>query len=221
MSRNNQGYIKGYFFRISFILLWIGVFFTADTGYTAEQTQDAKNPDEKAGQNHEGFRSNNYLIRSGDKLNIEVFREKDLTGVFAVDDTGSINYPLLGTIRVQGMTLDQLDQLLTERLGRDYVVKPDVQVSYGRSFNKSIVVLGQVKKPGNYDYTPDMTLVRLVSEGGGFTELADLGRVKIARTHRDGTKENIRVNVKRILDGKDEDVALESADLIVVPESLF
>ena len=162
-----------------------------------------------------------YSVQAGDKLNIQVYRDKDLSGAFTVDDSGSINYPLLGSVSVKGLTTEQVRQTLTERLAKDYVVDPQVQVDFEKSLNKSVMVLGQVSKPGNYDYTPDLTVLRLVLVAGGFTAVADLGKVKIIRTEKEGTKTTIRVNVKRITDGKDDDVKVESGDLVVVPESLF
>ncbi|MBI4353357.1 MAG: polysaccharide export protein [Candidatus Omnitrophica bacterium] len=162
-----------------------------------------------------------YTVRAGDKLNVQVYRERELSGVFTVDASGKIHYPLLGSLMVGGLSTDQVQKLLTEGLVKDYLVDPKVRVDFEVSLNKSLVILGHVGKPGTYDFTPDLTLIRLVSQAGGFGSLAAPNRVKIVRTNADGTKQTIQANVRRILDGKADDVPLQAGDLVVVPESIF
>ena len=163
----------------------------------------------------------NYPIRAGDKLNIQVYREKDLTGIFTVDLSGNISYPLLGEVHVQGLSLEDLRKYLINRLGKDYLVNPQLQVDLDKSLNKSVSILGQVQKPGNYDFAPDMTLVRLISEAGGFTPIAAPKHVKITRLMKDGKKKTVIVDVDSIMNGKSEDISLQSSDLVMVPESYF
>jgi len=164
---------------------------------------------------------NKYPIRAGDKLNIQVYREKDLTGIFIVDNAGNISYPLLGILSVQGMSLEELRQHLMDELKKDYLVNPQVQVDFEESLNKSVSILGHVSKPGNYDYAPNMTLVRLISNAGGFTLIAAPKHVKITRRIKDGKIKTFQVNVDEIMGGQSEDVPLESGDLVMVPETLF
>ncbi len=162
-----------------------------------------------------------YPIRSGDKLNIQVYRDKELSAIYPVDDEGRINFPLLGNLQVKGLTTEQVRELLTEKLGQDYLVDPQIQVDFEKSVVKNVMVSGQVMKPGNYDFTPDLTVLKLVLNAGGFGPSASLGKVRILRTEQDGTKQSIQVNMKRVLDGRDEDMELQPGDLVVVPESLF
>lgn len=159
------------------------------------------------------------LIHSGDKLSIEVYREKDLTGTFTVDSSGKINYPLLGEIYVEGLSRDELKGYLTETLGADYVVNPQVQIEFLESPNKSVAILGQVSKPGNYILTPNSTLVRLISQVGGFTSDASIDNVKIVRTEADGEKKSQLINVGDIMSGKAGDFKLEPGDLIYVQKA--
>ena len=84
-----------------------------------------------------------------------------------------------------------------------------------------ISVLGQVTRPGNYPYTPGLTLVRLISEAGGFTALAVQSRVKVIRHPENGPESSFDANVAAILDGKQKDVPLEAGDVVVVAESFF
>ena len=66
-----------------------------------------------------------------------------------------------------------------------------------------------------------MTLVRLISQAGGFTSLAAQNRVKIVRAVKDGPEISIQVDMHKVLEGKEKDAPLEPKDLVVVPESLF
>ena len=185
--------------------LWLGLLLSPPTGAAL----DKQEPEPKT------------LIHAGDYLNIQVYREADLSGVYPVDAQGSIFYPLLGDIHTEGLTLEALEKNLADALGKDYLVDPKVKVGIEKSLNKSISILGQITKPGNYDFRPDLTIVKLVSEAGGFTPLSVANKLKIVRLTRDGKKKTLIVNVNRIMAGKADDMQLESGDLIVVPEALF
>jgi polysaccharide biosynthesis/export protein len=156
------------------------------------------------------------LIHSGDKLKIEVFREPDLTGMFVVDDNGKISYPLLGEIFVEGLSREELREYLAETLGADFIVAPQITIDFAESPNKSVAILGQVTKPGNYILTSNSTLVRLISQVGGFSANASTDNVKVVRTEKGGKKSSQIVNVGRIMNGEEEDFLLKPGDLIFV-----
>ena len=157
-----------------------------------------------------------YLIHAGDKLNIQVYDEKDLSGVFLVDSTGMINYPLLGEISTEKLSIDEFKKLLKEKLGSDYLINPQVEVSYVESPSKAIAVLGQVVKPGNYIARPKLTLAKLIPEVGGFTPNALTSKVKISRPSESGKRNLIEVDADAIIKGKIEDVSLFPGDMVMV-----
>lgn len=170
------------------------------------------------------------VIRAGDRINIQIYREKDMSGIFVVDDTGNINYYFLGEIHVDGWTLSQLKSHLIEALGKDLLYNPQIQIAFEAALPSSkeavltakfVSILGQVNRPANYPYVQGMTLVRLISEAGGFAPAAAQNKVKIIRQPEGGSRSVMNVNVARILDGKGEDVVLEPQDVIVVPETFF
>lgn len=177
------------------------------------------------------------VIKPNDKLNIRVYREPELTGVFTtssvgftVDSYGNLDYPLLGRVRVKDLTLEQLQQLITIGLGSKYIVDPQVHVSFAEnSVSNSVSILGQVKKPGNYPIVIGFTtLTRLLSEAGGFNqiddslkgmrELAERREVKVVRTNSQGEETLFVVNSERIVQGHDEDFYLMPGDRVFVPE---
>jgi len=165
------------------------------------------------------FSDDAYLIRPGDKLNIQVYREKDLSGIFSVNASGNMNYPLLGEIRVEGLLLDEFKDFLKESLGKSYLVNPQIQVDFEESPSKSVAVFGQVAKGGNYILTPNMTLVRLVSQVGGFAPDAATNDVRIARIGDDGKKKFLHVDVTDIMKGLAEDVSLRPGDSVFVDKT--
>lgn len=88
-----------------------------------------------------------------------------------------------------------------------------------KSSAQSVSILGQVAKPGNYELTPDMTLVRLISDAEGFTRLANASRIVVSNELQG--KASRVVDAQTILMGKGSDVQLEAGDVVYVPESVF
>ena len=190
----------------------------ADEESSAQPESNAKDPEKKE---EPASYATGYPIHAGDKLNIEVYREKQLSGIFTVGNQGDIDYPLLGKVHAEGLSLEKIRKNLTDNLGRDYLVDPQVQVNLEKSVSKSVSVLGQVTKPGNYDFTQDMTIVRLISAAEGFTRVADASHVRLTRIAAGGKRRIFQVNVASIMDGRSDDLPLEPGDIVFVPESAF
>ena len=156
-----------------------------------------------------------YTVHSGDKLDIQVYKEKDLSGVFTVAPSGKIYYPMIGEITADGVALEDLKKELLMKLG-DYLNNPQIQVEFAESPTKSVTILGQVGKPGNFLLTPNLTLVKLISQVGGFKDNADMNNVKLVRLVKTGKKSFKQVNVQSIMKGEADDVALIPGDMIYV-----
>ncbi len=158
----------------------------------------------------------NASVNIGDKLNIQVYRERDLSGVFVVNPSGNLNYPLIGEVHAAGLSVDELKQFLAETLGESYVVNPQIEINLEESPNKQIVILGQVLRPGNYKITSaDTTMIRVISQAGGFSEDAMLKNVQIVRT-KEGKRNNIQVDVSEIIRGTAPDMTIEPGDVIFI-----
>jgi len=173
-------------------------------------------------------------IRAGDRLDIRVYREEELSGVFTnnsigftVDTAGNFDYPLLGKIHAEGMTIGRLQQFLTDGL-LEYLVDPQVQVSFhDQAIGNAVIILGQISKPGTYTYTPDLSLVKLISQAGGiatyndqlkgFMKIADETHVRVSRK-KSGQEEVMVVDVRAILAGAEPDFKLEAGDTVVIPD---
>lgn len=159
-----------------------------------------------------------YRIGGNDILEITVFEEEDLTQEVRVTSGGYISYPLLGRIKVAGMSVMELEDYIRSALAKDYIRDPQVRVSVTEFSN--VFVLGQVQTPGPYLFKGGMTVLQAVTTAGGFTKIANQRRVRIVRTHGQ-EREVIHVNVSDITKGSREDVPLEPGDTVVVSESFF
>jgi polysaccharide export outer membrane protein len=166
---------------------------------------------------------NEYRIQPLDSVQITVFNEPDLSVKVRVSAQGSINYPLLGSVQVGGLTVSETESRLKEQLGRSYLVKPQVNVLIDRANARRVFVLGQVKAPGAIDILADegLTVVQAIARAGGFTDIAASDRVNILRTAQDGTQIKVVVNVAAIIKGQSQDIPLKPDDVLSVPETIF
>jgi protein involved in polysaccharide export with SLBB domain len=166
-----------------------------------------------------------HVLQPGDEIDIQVYREPDLSGVFRVLPSGNIRHPLAGTVSMAGKTAKQAEADFTGLLARDYLVHPRVIIQVTSAQSAQIVLLGQVQKPGVYPLPmgESMTLLQAIAGAGGFTDLASPDRVRIVRRRPDGRTTTLRVRVSSLLAGKgrDQDVPLEPNDVIMVPEVVF
>lgn len=118
-----------------------------------------------------------YRVGTGDRLKIGVYNAEKLSGEFAVGGDGKIAYPILGRVPVSGLTLDEVAELVTMRLADGYLIEPRVTVdiiSY-----RSVYILGEVARPGQYPYVEGLTIYQLVAQAGGFTYRANRKTIRL------------------------------------------
>lgn len=151
-----------------------------------------------------------YRLGAGDQLGIQVFGEEELSVQLRLSDAGTISYPFLGEMRVQGMTIGALSDLITNKLSDGYLINPSVNITVLEY--REFYINGAVKSPGAYPYQPGLTLQRAVSLAGGFTERASSSKFYIS--HEGSMKNNSA-----------EKAALSSpvtpGDVINIEESFF
>ncbi len=129
--------------------------------------------------------SEDYLLGAGDKVRVTVFGEESLSGEFFVTGSGLMSLPLIGELKVAGLTVGQFQQAVQKALSDGYLKEPRVsaEVLTFRPF----YILGEVDKPGTYPYTSGLTVLNAVATAGGFTYRADKKGVFIK--HNGETKE--------------------------------
>jgi polysaccharide biosynthesis/export protein len=156
-----------------------------------------------------------YVVSSDDILEVAVYGEPDLSAISRVSQDGTINYPLLGNIMAAGLTVRELERNITELLGEDYLVSPQVSI-FIKEYAK-ISILGAVRQSGAYEAKQKLTLTQAIALAGGFSEEANITNVKITRVTSSG-KETVVVDVSRISEKAAEDMEIKSGDTIMVEE---
>ncbi len=151
-----------------------------------------------------------YTIAPGDQVRITLANDKDLTGTYTVNDAGIVTLPLLGAIQLAGYEPLQAGEAVAASLlsgGLFRNPRVTVEVLTLRPF----YILGEVNKPGQYPYTPGMSLFGAVATAGGYTYRANAGRVYIR-------KANAQVEQEFDLNA---DIAVMPGDVIRIPERYF
>ncbi len=164
-----------------------------------------------------------YRISPNDKLLVTVFQEEDLSGERVVASSGAITLPLVSPIKVGGKTPAEAEKLIVRAYVTGRVLKaPQVSVTVAEHAQKSVTVLGKVKKPGPVAIPPGQVRISLldaIAAAGDFEGIAKTSRVAIKR--KNGKREI--VNVKEMLksDGKVKPVYLYPGDLVSVGQRLL
>jgi polysaccharide biosynthesis/export protein len=154
-----------------------------------------------------------YVIGASDMLSIVVYGDKDMSADVVVRPDGRISLPLINDINAAGLAPEELRKKLTEAVGK-IVQDPDVTVIVKEIHSRNVFITGQVQKAGMYPLTNDMTVLQLISVGGGVLEYAKSKDITIERTEN-GRKESIKFNYK---DRKrSPDILLKPGDVVVVP----
>ncbi len=162
-----------------------------------------------------------YVIGLDDTVEISVWQNEEFTRDVTVRPDGRISYPLIGDIPAQGLTLTELNVIITGRL-KEYIRNPQVSIVVKKLGGNKVIVLGEVESPGVYRFTGKMRLLEVVGLAGGFTEDAKIKNVLVIRGDILNNKaEASSINVAKVLkEAKmDNNVQIEPMDIIYVPRS--
>jgi polysaccharide biosynthesis/export protein len=163
-----------------------------------------------------------FTIIAGDVLQISVWKEDGLDREVLVLPDGSITFPLIGTIKVQGFTPTEVQAKIKGSLKKlipDAAVTVAIKAALGHTVN----VIGQIAKPGEFIISRHMTTLQALSQAGGLTPYASESSIIVIR-HSANKDISIPVPYDDLIDGDDldKDVVLEPGDVVVVPTaSLF
>lgn len=166
----------------------------------------------------------NYRLSANDLLDFRVFQEPELDGVIRVSGDGTAIFPLIGAVPLVGKTVTQATEDVKARYRDGYLVYPQVSLTVRTYAQKLFTVLGQVQKPGSYDMkgSDEITLLQAIGMAGGYTKIANPGRVTIKRREEGGGERVIKLDAKRMARGDDSaSFYIKPGDVITVAESLF
>jgi protein involved in polysaccharide export with SLBB domain len=167
-----------------------------------------------------------YRIVPRDELKFQVTGEVEDPLLQRVTSAGEVSIPLLGAVKVSGLTLREAE-ILMEKQYRDggFYIKPQVILSFNSYGPRSVSVLGQVNNPSSIDFPIEreqMGIVSAITKAGGFTRVARPDTVKVTRTV-DGKETVFNVNVTAYLSdtSKEQEFRLLPDDIVFVPERVF
>jgi polysaccharide export outer membrane protein len=174
-------------------------------------------PGAQSGQLFSGsaVRSRRTVIHPGDQLNVQVFGDQTLTQNTMVLSDGTVDYPLIGKVKIGGKTPSQAADILANRM-HEYVRHPVVTVSITQLAQPDVLVLGDVKNPGKYNLPSDGRVTDAIAAAGGLVDTnGAFPKARIA--HPDGSTTNVSLE-KLLQNGQTSlDLPLEEGDVVYVP----
>ncbi len=150
-----------------------------------------------------------YQVGIGDKIRLEVFGEKELSGTFDVNTDGTISLPLIGELHVAGQDTLAIRNQITLRLSNGYLKSPKVTVEVDTY--RQIYVHGEVRTAGAFPFKAGTRLRDAIAVAGGYTYRANTGYIILSR---EGLKHDARVDMP-------SDLLVMPGDNIRVPERFF
>jgi len=163
-----------------------------------------------------------YLVGQGDVLKVTVYDHPDLSSTVRVNNDGTINFPLVGTLQIEGISVSQVSERVANALAEGYIVNPQVAVFVEEFRSRKVIIMGQVKNPGLYELRGPTTLLELISQAGGLNP--DAGETVSITRRQDaasGQEQMLKVDLKTLTQGGDSanDVAILDGDSIFVTQA--
>jgi len=161
------------------------------------------------------------VLRAGDILDIRLGgvppeEQAALSATQTVDDSGMVNIPYIGKVKVAGLDSDHAQQIIESRLvaGKIYT-HPAITITV-QTNTRFVNVAGEVKGSGRISYTADLTVMSSIAAAGGFTDFADRKRVKLTRNGKVQVLDTRKFSIDPSLD-----VKVVPGDQIFVPQSIW
>lgn len=157
-----------------------------------------------------------YRIGPSDLLEVSVFQVPELSRTVRVNSRGGLTLPLIGEIQAGGLTGQQLEARIAQRLQEKYLQDPQVSVFIKEFVSQRVTVSGEVNKAGVFPISGRTTLMQAIAMAGGLGKFGDENDVKVFRDRRDGSREVLEYDLEAILQGQAEDPVVTTSDVIVV-----
>ena len=207
LPRKEKRNLKKYCFLIIALILSATLAFCAHTQMEPQITKSMQS--ETSG--------DNYIIGTGDVLDIALWRDDALARQVVVLSDGKISFPLVGEVVAAGKTIAELKKDIADKLV-DYVPDAVISIEVKQSNSMVIYVTGRVNTSGRFPVNANITVLQAISTAGGLNPFAERNKIKIFR--QEGGKTNVFLfKYDEVVDGKklDQNIALKRGDVIVVP----
>lgn len=121
-----------------------------------------------------------YVLDAGDSVRVTVFDQPGLTNSYAIDQSGYMAFPLVGSVVARGRTVKQLEAEIAGQLRQGFLRAPDVSVEMEKY--RPVFILGEVGAAGQYSYVPGLTVQKAIAVAGGYSSRSYQSNVDITRT---------------------------------------
>jgi polysaccharide export outer membrane protein len=162
-----------------------------------------------------------YVIGPQDVIAVTVTNEPTLTGKFTVVPDGTVIYPLIGSVKVGGLSLRAVEKELTARLADGYLERPLVSVALDQFGSQRVLVIGEVRQAGSYPLSGPTTLLEILLKAGAPTPAAGSEALIVRGRPADSrsTSSNVlRANLDALQRGDlSQDMPLRPGDMVFVP----
>ena len=164
-----------------------------------------------------------WVLSPNDQVTMTVYGEEDLKTETTVDVNGMVMLPLVGEVKVGGMTLAQATSRIQQLYDKDYLVNPQVNLVVGKFAARHFAVLGQVQRPGSFDFPQNepVSLLEAIAMAGGYTRLGAPSKVSVLRAVN-GTPQVYHVDAEQLAqDPTKKAFPVLPNDVITVGERTF
>ena len=161
--------------------------------------------------------SSEYRVGEGDTLQISVWKEPDLSKTVVVRPDGLVSLPLIGELKVSGMTSAEIQDAVASKL-KAFVLSPRVIVEITEIRSRRVFITGEILHPGLYPLAGPTTVLQLIAQAGGLTPFAKRKNIVILR-QESGRLLKYAFNYSDVVHGRtpQENIALAPGDTVVVP----
>jgi polysaccharide export outer membrane protein len=171
------------------------------------------------------LQSTGYILGVGDRIRLDIFNVPEYSGEFEVLVDGSLNLPVIGPVFVQGLTLQQASNLVSENFS-NILRRPIVTLSLLETRPLTVAIAGEINRPGSYTFSQDTTsqvpsLTHALQMAGGVTQIADLRQIQIRRIlpNGTGTTQTLTIDLWQLVQAGNlqQDLLLRDGDSIFIP----
>ena len=158
-----------------------------------------------------------FRIGAEDILDVQVWKNAELSRVVPVRPDGKVSLPLVNDIQAAGLTPSELRNQITTKLA-EYIPAPEVSVMVREVHSRKVAVVGAVKMPGRYEMKSPMTVLEALALAQGLTDFASRDRIVVLR-EVNGKTSQIPFNYRKIGDdsSSQQNFFLRPGDIVVVP----
>jgi polysaccharide biosynthesis/export protein len=166
----------------------------------------------------------NYRLGSDDVVQVKVFQEEDMTVTVRIAEDGYAILPLIGKVKLAGLTVAAATETIRHLLDARFIVNPQVTLNVQTYAARTFTVLGEVRKPGSYTMKDQgkIKLLEAIGLAGGFTEFANSAKILVKRASDNGHPTVTVVNGKKMArDERTSAFYLLPGDTITVLQTMF